>query len=64
METTVTLEQAIRAAAKQREDGRPVLSCAQALALAREHGVEPKRVGQLCDDADVKIVHCQLGCFA
>jgi hypothetical protein len=63
MENTTALEQAIRAAAEEREDGKKVLACARALALAREHGVEPRQVGQLCDDVGVKIVQCQLGCF-
>jgi hypothetical protein len=63
METRAALEQAIQAAAAEREDGKKVLTCARALALAREHGVEPRQVGQLCDDAGVKIVQCQLGCF-
>ncbi len=44
-------------------DGKKTLACKVALQLADELGVPPKVIGGICDDARVKIVACQLGCF-
>lgn len=44
-------------------DGRRVLACAKALALADELRVAPREIGRICDENDIRIVHCQLGCF-
>ena len=43
------------------QDG--VISCAQALAFAREQGIAPASVGTRADALGIKIVNCQLGCF-
>lgn len=43
------------------EGGR--LSCQEARALAEKLGVEYRQVGQACDELDVKIQACELGCF-
>jgi LAO/AO transport system kinase len=43
------------------KDGR--LSCAQALKLANELNVSPMAVGAAANDAKIKIISCQLGCF-
>lgn len=59
MSTDEQLMQAIREA--QHEQGR--VTCSALLALAEEHAVSPKRLGELCDAMPVKITHCQLGCF-
>ncbi|MGB9920296.1 MAG: hypothetical protein ACPLPT_06165 [Moorellales bacterium] len=53
------VRQAIEATAR---DGR--LDCADAHRLAAELKVEPLVVGQAADALGIKIVACQLGCFA
>lgn len=44
--------------------GRRTLSCAQALRLAAELGVEPIQIGRICDRENIRLGHCQLGCFS
>ena len=53
----------IRAAAFTDDTGKRKLACAKALALAAELGISPKLVGAVCDDHDIRIAGCQLGCF-
>ncbi len=43
------------------EAGR--LSCHEARALAEKLDVEYREVGQACDELNVKIQACELGCF-
>lgn len=57
------LTQAVEDAVKVMRGGERRLTCAQALELAERFGVEPARVGKLCDAAGIKLRHCQLGCF-
>ena len=42
-------------------DGR--LRCAQAFKLSEEHGVSLADIGKAANRVNVKISHCQLGCF-
>jgi hypothetical protein len=42
-------------------DGK--LPCKQALALANRLDISPRRVGEAANEAGIKIVSCQLGCF-
>ena len=44
-------------------DGRPTLSCHQARVVAEALGVELGLVGQICNEARIKITNCELGCF-
>ncbi|MBD3243120.1 MAG: hypothetical protein GF331_21190 [Chitinivibrionales bacterium] len=44
-------------------DGKRILACARALALAERLGVTPREVGTICDENGIRIAHCQLGCF-
>ena len=39
------------------------ISCADALAVAEELGVQPTGFAQLLTEMDIKIVQCQLSCF-
>ena len=39
------------------------IACRDALALAERLGVAPSSVGRAADEAGIKIVDCQLGCF-
>jgi len=55
---TAELVDKVRGVAK---DGK--LSCTNAFALAAALGVPVRKVGAAADEAGVRIVHCQLGCF-
>ena len=44
-------------------DGRRQLTCKEAFSLAQEFGVEILEVGHICNQQNIRICHCQLGCF-
>lgn len=44
-------------------DGKKMLSCASALKLSGEFGVEATEIGRICNDEKIKLHQCQLGCF-
>ena len=50
-----------RAILERSTDGS--IRCAVALAIARELGIPPSRVGEELDSMGIRIVGCQLGCF-
>ncbi len=57
-----SLQKAVRRAAVP--DGqRLTLSCERAHRLAAELNVDVRRIGAICQAENIKIVHCQLGCF-
>jgi len=62
MEHNDRLAQAVLEAAREIE-GRKRLTCAEAFALARRLDVPISRIGRVCDDNNIKISNCQLGCF-
>ena len=39
------------------------LTCAGALSIAEKFGIEPLEVGSICNDRNIKLCKCQLGCF-
>ena len=39
------------------------LPCVKAFKLSAEHGVSLADIGKAANEVDVKISHCQLGCF-
>jgi len=43
--------------------GRVEFDCKAALALAARSGRSPGEIGKLCNDNDIRICACQLGCF-
>jgi hypothetical protein len=45
-------------------DGKPTLRCEDAFALAARFAVPVETLGRICNERGIKIVHCQLGCFA
>ena len=57
------LDAAVTAACETRDDGVLTLRCAEALRLAESLGVEVAAIAACCNANDVKIVHCQMGCF-
>ena len=42
-------------------DGK--LKCADALALAARLRIKPVVIGRACNQNDIRIINCQLGCF-
>ena len=56
--TDAVLERAVEAG------GEKKLRCPQAFELARELNVAVVEIGRICDQQDVRICQCQLGCFA
>jgi len=63
MKSQEELARIVRDRSKEVE-GRRVLTCAEALSLAAELGVEPRQIGQACDEGKIRLGHCQLGCFS
>jgi len=51
-------KRAIREAA---DDGK--LSCARAFQLSVELDLSLREIGLFCDEEDIKVANCQLGCF-
>lgn len=45
------------------KDGRRRIGCREAQELAATLGVAHGLVGEICDQEDVRICDCQLGCF-
>lgn len=45
------------------EGERRMLTCAQAFALAKSNDAEIAEIGRICNQNNVKICRCQLGCF-
>lgn len=43
------------------KDGK--LSCPKARKLAKDLGVPPHVIGEVCDELNIKIKDCELGCF-
>lgn len=39
------------------------LPCARAFIIAAESGYSQAELGELCNEIEVKIIQCQLGCF-
>lgn len=64
MDQHASLIEALGRRCGRRPDGTPALSCEDAFALAAEFAVPVTDVGGLCNERGIKIVHCQLGCFA
>lgn len=44
-------------------NGKRIVTCKQALALAAAFKVPPRRVGRICDAEGIKLRQCLLGCF-
>ncbi len=59
-----TLMEALARRCGRRPDGTPSLGCEEAFQLAAEFSVPAAEVGRLCNEHGIRIVHCQLGCFA
>jgi hypothetical protein len=44
-------------------EGKKKLACAQAFKISKEHDISLKEIGEICDQNNIKINSCQLGCF-
>lgn len=47
----------------QEADGKKKLSCAQAFKIAAEFNIPIIEIGRICNQQNIKIRNCQLGCF-
>ena len=45
------------------ENGTKKLKCAEAFELAKELEVKVIEIGRVCNEQNIKICNCQLGCF-
>jgi len=54
---------AVIGASRVTAEGRRQLPCSAAFALRHRHGIALKRIGEICDREDIRIVKCRLGCF-
>jgi len=45
------------------KEGRKRLACAKAYQISQKHSVPLKKIGETCNENNIKIFACQLGCF-
>lgn len=62
MENEREIIEAVLEAAKE-VDGKNRLNCAQAFELAGKLGTAIGQIGRICNENNVRISNCQLGCF-
>ena len=48
---------------EQDSKGRKTLSCTGAFKLAKENNIKISEIGRICNQLNIKICDCQLGCF-
>jgi len=51
------------AGSRQGPDGRKTLTCAEAFELAKKFEIEIMEIGRICNQNNIRIRKCQLGCF-
>lgn len=56
-------EQLLEAVTKSAGGRRERLMCTEAFDLAKKFDAELAEIGRICNEHDVKICKCQLGCF-
>jgi hypothetical protein len=44
-------------------EGRKTISCARAFWLHQQQDIPLAEIGRICDENDIRICACQLGCF-
>jgi hypothetical protein len=62
MNENAELVNAIIEAAKE-SDGRRKLTCAEAFRLAQRFDTRLHEIGRICNEQNIRISQCQLGCF-
>lgn len=45
------------------KEGKKLLSCATAFEMAKELNVDVTAIGRICNQENIKLSNCQLGCF-
>jgi len=59
------VEAVLKSAKKGKEsEDRKQLNCAEAFKLAKKHEVKIIEIGRICNQNNIRICKCQLGCFA
>jgi len=63
MRNTLSMEkeEIYQAILKRTQDGK--IACRQCFEIARECNISPKVVGEVCNEKEIRIHACQLGCF-
>jgi len=56
-------EELVDAVLRLADGDRKSLTCAEAFVIAEDHGAELAEIGRICNENNVKICGCQLGCF-
>ncbi len=56
-------EQLVEAVLRPGNGDREKLTCAEAFELAKKFDAQIAEIGRICNQNDVKICKCQLGCF-
>ncbi len=62
MDNEKEIIEAVLEAAKE-IDGKNKLNCAQAFGLAGKFSIAIAEIGRICNENNVRISNCQLGCF-
>ncbi|MHC4648276.1 MAG: hypothetical protein ACYTBJ_22680 [Planctomycetota bacterium] len=62
MSRNTELSNAVIEAAKE-SDGRETLTCAEAFRLAERFDAGLNEIGRICNEQNIRISRCQLGCF-
>ncbi|HDP34108.1 MAG TPA: hypothetical protein ENN29_03245 [Candidatus Hydrogenedentes bacterium] len=57
-----TVKNAVNSVALEKE-GAISLSCSDAFQIAKKYGLNLKDISRYCNQNNIKIVKCQLGCF-
>jgi len=56
-------EQLVDAVLRSSDADPKKISCAKAFGLAKKYEVNVAEIGRICNNNNVKICKCQLGCF-
>ena len=56
-------EQLLEAVTKSASGDQKALTCAEAFELAEKFDAQIAEIGRICNQNNVKICKCQLGCF-
>lgn len=56
-------EQLLKAVVSSDSGDRERMTCAEAFALAEKYETNVAEIGRICNENNVKICKCQLGCF-
>ena len=53
----------IKSSLGQKSGDKNMLSCAEAFELAKKFDTEIIEIGRICNELNIRICKCQLGCF-